>query len=89
MIINTMKSKKWGIIYKKRVDIFSYSLDTYLFVRNTDTVISRNRMFHDVKKSFENLMSFDSMSYEEFKEFIEQLKLGYFPDVTDLKIIFK
>lgn len=27
--------------------------------------------------------------YEEFKEFIEQLKLGYFPDVTDLKIIFK
>lgn len=27
--------------------------------------------------------------YEEFKKFIEQLKLGYFPDVTDLKIIFK
>ena len=27
--------------------------------------------------------------YDEFKEFIENLKLGYFPDTRELKIIFK
>ena len=69
--------KNFYDLYKKRVDIFSYSTDTFLFVRNTDTVISRNRMFYNMKDSFDNLMSFNSMSYEEFKKYIFSIKNGF------------
>lgn len=27
--------------------------------------------------------------FEEFKAFVEELKLGYYPDTRDMKIIFK